>query len=158
MFLINPQVSKSLRFFHKHCSTLDFILLIVSNLVKYSSVIMINISKLSIALFGRLDTNARTIYGLDKMAIYCDFVIFSRCCLHFSIVSVHTLKKVKIHKFIIGFGLIVAKGPTQTKCFLKILLCIYRLIGQFFITKWFESERYIQKCTLPCVLILIMTS
>ena len=66
---------------------------------------MRTISNPFLSLLQRLEISSRHFYDFDKIAVIkCDLLIFSRSCLLFLIILVHTFKRVNNHKvIIIGF-------------------------------------------------------
>ena len=69
--------------------------------------LMTNISNWFVTLLWRLETGFRPFYNSDKMTVQCNLFIFSWWSFHFLIVSVHTFKKVRNHKPIIIFFIVV---------------------------------------------------
>ena len=122
-----------------------------------------------ITLSWRLET--RPIYDFDKMAIKCDLLNFSGQCVLFLINSVLTFKHIKNQKFIIIGWFLISCGKlvnekepgfqiqfSKTQKLFSQNIALLLLAGQVSWPTNYWLKRYIQKCTLPRMLILTSTS
>ena len=110
----------------------------------------------------------RPFCDFDEMVVRCHLLLISRCLLSL-IATLYFLKRVKNHKLVaIGFVLIVLgwwkclnlgpSPPNHGNVFQKHCSWLHLPTGQVLWPNDLRFNRYIQKCTLPFLLILIMTS
>ena len=122
--------------------------------------VMKNIFKLFLPLWRRLETSSRTFYNFDKTTVKCDLKTFSRWCLLFLVVSLHTFSTVKNHKFIIGFSLIIVGGHVQL-----IITVLGLYLTSTPLTTWalnkkmkFSNKDFFSKCDQICIFCTVETT
>ena len=126
---------------------------------------MMNISSMFLAECWRLEAGSRLCYDFIKMKIQQDLAIFNVWHIPFSIVPYSSFQK---HETLESWyvWLLSNWGAWNLAPVLQIVQkitennhpCLYLSTGQVWWLNELWFKRYIQKCTLPHVLILIVTS
>ena len=117
-----------------------------------------------LAQFWRLENSSRLFYDFSEILILQDPSVFSNWYLAFLILHYSPFQKngilETIHNWFLvtGAGCKIEKDMEIRKISEKYCSCLYLSIDQVWLVNDLWFKRYVEKCTLPHVLILIMMS